>query len=237
MKTTPLFLANIAALLLLCGCASTRPLKPGVATIKSSAPQTGAQFLSELKQPENPAQGAAQSFERTVEAELPLPAGTTIQEKITTTPASAPATVDGAPAAVQTPVTTEKVIVLSQPVVQKTRTTEKAGTEIGAAQRDAARELGAKLSSLKGVVWVGVVLFLFGIATLSYPPLRLLIGSVTTSVAIMGGGLALIVLPTMVVGHEGQILGIVGAVIGVWFLGHRHGQLRGQSVPEVKRKR
>jgi hypothetical protein len=33
--------------------------------------------------------------------------------------------------------------------------TEKTGTVIGAAQKDTARELGAKLASLKGIVWVG----------------------------------------------------------------------------------
>ena len=49
------------------------------------------------------------------------------------------------------------------------------------------------LSSLKGIVWVGVALFIFGIASLAWPPLRVIIGSVTTSMAIMGGGLALMV--------------------------------------------
>ena len=35
------------------------------------------------------------------------------------------------------------------------------------------------------------------------------------------------VLPTLIVGNELLILGGVGAVVGVWFLAHRHGQLRG----------
>jgi len=37
----------------------------------------------------------------------------------------------------------------------------RAKTELGAAQKDTARELSAKLSSLKGIVWVGLGLFLF----------------------------------------------------------------------------
>ncbi len=214
---THLVLIPIAALLV-AGCASTRPLHPGTARIRSAAPSSGAQFTSELKQPENPAQSAAQNFERTTETELPLPAGTKIEESIITRDERRPE----APRVV-----TEKTIVLREPTVQKTRTIEKAGTTIGAAQKDTARELGAKLSSLKGIVWVGVAMFLFGLATLAYPPLRAIIGSVTTSLAIMAGGVALMILPTLIVGNELLILGGVAVAVGGWFLAHRHGQLRG----------
>ena len=99
--------------------------------------------------------------------------------------------------------------------------------ELGAAQKDTARELSAKLASLKGIVWVGVAMFLFGLASLFYPPLQAIIGSVTTSAAILAGGLALIILPTLVVGHEGLILGGVALAVGGWFLAHRYGTLRG----------
>ena len=151
------------------------------------------------------------------ETELPLPAGTKVQETIVTRNEQPEAA----------PTVKEKTIVLTEPTVQKTRTVEKAGTTIGAAQKDTARELGAKLSSLKGIVWVGVAMFLFGLATFAYPPLRALIGSVTTSAAITIGGLALMVLPTLIVGNELLILGGVGVAVGGWFLAHRHGQLRG----------
>jgi hypothetical protein len=124
-------------------------------------------------------------------------------------------------------VVTEKTVVLAQPAVQKTRTTEKAGTVIGAAQKDTARELGAKLASLKGIVWIGVVLFVFGLVSLFYPPLKAIVGSVTTSIALTGGGLALMVLPSLIVGNELLILGGVVLAVGAWFLAHRHGQLRG----------
>jgi hypothetical protein len=112
------------------------------------------------------------------------------------------------------------------PVVEREET--RAATELGAAQKDTAREIGAKLASLRGIIWVGVVLFLFGLASMFYPPLRLIIGSVTTSAAILAGGLALIILPTLIVGNELLILGAVGASVGLWFLAHRHGQLKGQ---------
>jgi hypothetical protein len=214
MKTLVLSIALVS----LVGCASTRPLRPGTAKIASSAPSTGAQFASELKQPENPAQSAAQNFERTTETSLPLSAGTRVQERSVARDERKPE----AP-----PVVTERTIVLSAPAVQTTRTVEKAGTTIGAAQKDTARELGAKLASLKGIVWVGVLMFLFGIATLAYPPLRAIVGSVTTSVAIIVGGIALMVLPTLIVGNELLILGGVAALVGGWFFAHRHGRLRG----------
>jgi hypothetical protein len=91
------------------------------------------------------------------------------------------------------------------PVVERKET--HARTELGAAQKDTARELGAKLSSLKGIVWVGVGLFVFGLASLVWPPLKAVIGSVTTSAALMLGGAAV--------------------AVGGWFLAHRHGELRG----------
>ena len=111
------------------------------------------------------------------------------------------------------------------PVVEREET--HARTELGAAQKDTARELGAKLSSLKGIVWVGVGLFVFGLASLVWPPLKAVIGSVTTSAALMLGGVALMVLPSLVVGNELLILGGVAVAVGGWFLAHRHGQLRG----------
>ena len=111
------------------------------------------------------------------------------------------------------------------PVVEREET--RARTELGAAQKDTAREIGAKLASLKGIVWVGVGLFMLGLASLVYPPLKVVIGSVTTSAAIMLGGVALMVLPSLIVGNELLILGVVGLTVGGWFLAHRHGHLRG----------
>src|SRR3954471_19832265 len=101
------------------------------------------------------------------------------------------------------------------------------GTVVGAAQKDTAREFGAKLASLKGLVWIGVGLFVFGLVSLFYPPLRAIIGSVTTSLALLAGGVALMILPSLVVGNELLILGGVAIAVGGWFLAHRHGQLRG----------
>jgi hypothetical protein len=117
--------------------------------------------------------------------------------------------------------------VVSAPMFVVEREETRAKTELGAAQKDTAREIGAKLASLKGIVWVGVAMFLFGLASMFYPPLKVIIGSVTTSAAICAGGLALMVLPTLVVGNELLILGGVGVAVGGWFLAHRYGRLRG----------
>src|SRR3954469_11359581 len=60
----------------LTGCTYTRPLKPGTARMQSKIATNGAlEFVSEVKQPENPAQSAAQNYERTTETELPLARG------------------------------------------------------------------------------------------------------------------------------------------------------------------
>jgi hypothetical protein len=209
-------LAYLIPLLLAVGCVATKPLQPGTSAIRTGVGTNGVtEFRSEMKQPENPAQSAAQNFERSTESELPLPAGTKVVETVVSRDERGAA------------VTREKTIVLGEPSVQKTRVTERAGTVIGAAQKDVARELGAKLASMKGIVWVGVVLFVFGIASIAWPPLRTIVGSVTTGLAIVVGGLALMVLPTLIVGNELLILGGVAGAVALWFLAHRHGRVRG----------
>ncbi|MEI6077076.1 MAG: hypothetical protein WCS94_15960 [Verrucomicrobiota bacterium] len=119
----------------------------------------------------------------------------------------------------------EQTVIRSENPAAVSKQTQEVKTR--AAQKDTARELGAKLASLRGIVWVGVVLFLLGLATLFYPPLKLIVGSVTTSCAMIGGGLALMILPSMVVGNELLILGCVLGVVAVWFFAYRHGNLRG----------
>lgn len=106
--------------------------------------------------------------------------------------------------------------------------TEKFETTIGAAQKDTAREMAAKLGSLKGVVWIGIAVFLFGVASFVWPPLKVIVGgSVTTSAVIALAGIALIVLPSLLVGHEILILSVAaGAAVLYWFA-HRHGTLKG----------
>ena len=198
MKTKTICLALTA--LMMVGCV-TQPLKGGKATTSQAAGHT----IQSLAQGDNAAAVSRQDQETVRTRSYTVPLGSRLESNAT----------NGGTVVVSAPM----------PVIEREET--RAKTELGAAQKDTARELGAKLASLKGIVWVGVVMFLFGLASIFYPPLKLLIGSVTTSAAITIGGLAMMVLPTLIVGNELLILaGVLMAVSG-WFLAHRHGQLRG----------
>jgi hypothetical protein len=207
MKTVLVNCIIIATAGLFCGC-NLAPLKGGRATTSGIIGQT-------VMQGDNPAQPSRQDQETMKTRSYTVPAGSRLEESHVT------ATDIGVT------VTNVQAVVVSAPMPVVEREETRAKTELGAAQKDTARELSAKLASLKGIVWVGVVMFLFGLATLFYPPLQAIVGSVTTSAAILVGGLALMILPSLVVGNELLILGGVSAVVGVWFFAHRHGQLRG----------
>ena len=186
--------------LLLCGC-TTQPLKGG----KASTSQAAGRISQSVSQSDNPAQVSRQDQETVRTRSYTVPVGSRLESSAT----------NGV------------TVVVSAPMSVVEREETRAKTELGAAQKDTARELGAKLASLKGIVWVGVVMFLFGLASIFYPPLKLIIGSLTTSAAIAVGGLVLMVLPTLIVGNELLIMGGVGVAVGGWFLAHRHGRLQG----------
>lgn len=99
---------------------------------------------------------------------------------------------------------------------------DKTESSIGAANKNLFQETAAKLSSMKYVSWIGILVFLFGILSMFYPPVKLIINSVTTSMAFIVGGLLLIILPVVIVGHELLILGGIGGGVGIWFLAHRY---------------
>jgi hypothetical protein len=184
-------------------------------------------FEQTLLQGENPSQATKQDQESVKVRTYTLPTGSRIEQSqtagaVAAQTASVPhdsqrSTIDSQPS-------TSFVLSAPMPVVEREET--HARTELGAAQKDTARELGAKLSSLKGIVWVGVGLFVFGLASLVWPPLKVVIASVTTSAALMLGGLALMVLPSLVVGNELLILGVVVLAVGGRFLAYRHGKVR-----------
>jgi len=131
------------------------------------------------------------------------------------------------------PLTNVQSVLVSAAMTVVEREETHATTELGGAQKNTTRELSAKLSSLKGVVWVGLGMFVFGLVSLVWPPLKTVIGSVTTSAGIIVGGIALILLPTLVVGSELLIFAGVALALGLWFIAHRHGELRGM-VNEIR---
>ena len=223
----------VAVLLATAGCVGPRPLKGG----KAPTTRNQAGLIQQtVAQGENASQPSKQDQETIRVRSYTLPAATRIEQGPAPVAAplptrTQPSTFNPQPSTLCQPSTfnpqpsTAFVLSAPMPVIEREET--RARTELGAAQKDTARDLAAKLSSLKGIVWVGVGLFVFGLASLVYPPLKAIVASVTTSVALMLGGVALIVLPTMVVGNELLILGVVALVVGAWFLAHRHGQLSG----------
>jgi hypothetical protein len=217
---------GLAFALLATGCASTRPLRGGKA-VTTHKPEGSIEQT--IVQSENPSQVSKQTQESVKVRSYTVPAGSRIEQCPTpgiAAPQAAPSTAATyRPSTLNSQPSTSYVLTAPMPVVEREET--HAATELGAAQKDTARELGAKLSSLKGIVWVGAGLFVFGLASLVWPPLKVIIGSVTTSAALMLGGLALMVLPSLIVGNELLILGGVAVTVGGWFLAHRHGQLRG----------
>ncbi len=194
------------------GCMGLKPLRGGKATMTS---KPAGVIEQTVVQSDNPAAMSRQDQETVRTRSYTLPSGSRLEEARVTS---------GASGAVMTNV---QAVVVSAPMPVIEREETRAKSELGAAQKDTAREIGAKLASLKGIVWVGVAMFVFGLASMFYPPLKLLIGSVTTSAAILVGGLALMVLPTLIVGNELLILAGVAAAVGLWFLAHRHGRLQG----------
>ena len=114
---------------------------------------------------------------------------------------------------------------LSRAATESSTTRKTITTSVGPSQRNTAQDIAAKLASIRWLQWVGVILALFGGASLFYPPLKLIVNSVTTSVWCMAAGGAMIFLPLIIVGHEGLILGVGGGVILLWFFAHRHGSV------------
>ena len=203
--------ALLVITLLFSGCAMA-PLKGGHASTVSKSSQGIEQSVV---QGDNPAAASRQDQETVRTKTYTVPAGSRMVETHVTADAGGAL------------VTNASSLLISAPMSVVEHEETRASSELGAAQKDTARELSAKLASLSGIVWVGVALFLLGLATLFYPPLQVIIGSVTTSVAITAGGLALMILPTLVVGHEMLILFGVAVGVGGWFLAHRYGTLRG----------
>ena len=186
MKTKNLLIdvAVIAAAGMLSGCAMS-PLKGGHASTLNK-PSGGIE--QSVVQGDNPAQVSRQDQETVKTKSYTVPAGSRMVEARVVTDAGGAA------------VTNATALIISAPMAVVEHEETRAKTELGAAQKDTARELSAKLASLKGIVWVGVAMFLFGLASMFYPPLQAIVGSVTTSAAILIGGIALIILPSLVVG-------------------------------------
>jgi hypothetical protein len=198
--------------MLVTGCASKRPLKGGKATLKPGV-------VAEMVQPENPAQVARQSAQNDVETVMMVPAGSKVTSR----------DISPAPQNPKVMVTNETVITVASNMVLTRRTIQRADSEIGAAQKDTARETTARLTAIRPLQMIGIVLLVAGVA-MFHPAIRAFVGSGTLQVGCFAVGTGLIFLPMIVAGHETLVLVMGGAgvlALGVWFLAHRHGQLKG----------
>jgi hypothetical protein len=204
------------------GCASTRPLRGGKAL---TSPNPAGGLAQTLTQSDNPAQPSRQTQHTLRTRTYTLEPGSAFPTLIAPIRPMRPIS-PISPISPITPSLHSSTTPASRFLLTDREET-RAITELGAAQKDTGREFAAKLSSLKSTVWVGIALFLFGLASFAWPPLKLIIGSVTTSAAITAGGIVLIILPTLLVGHELLILAGVSLAVALWFLAHRHGHLRG----------
>jgi hypothetical protein len=205
----------LAVLITVTGCSSFKPLKAGKAT---AYPKPGG-LAQTLVQSENPSQPSRQEQETIRVRTYTVP--------LSASPSSSFSSSSSFPfSSAITPSLQNSTTPFGLLVSDREET--RAKTELGASQKDKGREFAAKLSSLKNIIWVGLGMFILGIASFFWAPLRVIIGSVTTSAAITIGGLALMFLPTLIVGHEVIILGGVALGVGAWFLAHRHGRLHGE---------
>src|ERR1035438_5752499 len=161
---------GFALALAVTGCAGPRPLKGGRGvTTRNPA---GA-IEQALVQGENPSQASKQDQESVKVRTYTVPAGSRVEQSPMpgTPPAqpassatlrSQPSTINSEPinlhpSTLNSQPSTTYTLSSPMPVVEREET--RARTELGAAQKDTGREIGAKLASLKGIVWVGIGLF------------------------------------------------------------------------------
>lgn len=197
-----LYLSILSTLLF--GCNSPR-IKGGKSTYTSAA---GAKV--EMAQSQDPKDKSGYKVNYSQTKEFVIPAGSKI-------------IFDALPVGVDMPVSNAVSVVLSSNMPVKLITTETMDTTQGAAQKNVIGETIAKLNSMRPVQFVGIAVMLFGILSFVYPPLRAIVGSITTSIVIAATGLGMLVLPLIIVGNEVLILLVgVGIAVGYFFV-YRYG--------------
>lgn len=109
-----------------------------------------------------------------------------------------------------------------------TATVEVIEQTLGPALQDPTARLRASAAALRPVQLAGLGLMFLGFAVLAVPWLRAFVGSGTTTMALLGGGFAMALSPSLVPGRETLVGAAILVAIGLWWLAHRHGELRGR---------
>lgn len=131
------------------------------------------------------------------------------------------------------------VVVTEGPVTITEKSAKEANTEIGPAQKDMAREIGARLTAIRPMQFLGVLLILAALA-MFHPVVRAVTQSTTLQAVTGGVGLLLVFAPMVIAGHERLliVLTFVGVAVPVaWYVAHRHGRLQGVVDEVVKTKK
>jgi hypothetical protein len=203
------FLSPLVCLILLSGCSLLpKPQKPGAGTVNT--PSVTAEFV----QPENPAQSAKQDVKTITKSKLEIPEGTKVTEITTSTNEAG------------VPIKYERIFHLDQATTQESVTETEVKTSVGAAQKDTAREIGAKLAAMRPVQYVGFILILAALA-MFHPVVRSVTMSSTLQMVTGAVGILLIFLPMVIVGNEVILLVAGIGIPTVWFFVHKHGKLQG----------
>jgi hypothetical protein len=191
-----IFYSILILTLLMSGCMSPR-IKGGKVT------HTSPTGTTTQTQSDDPKSSSSTDLSSVVTQELIIPAGSVIE--------------------IDSPNKKEKTtITTSSNTTYAVKMEDKSQTSLGAAQKNVIGETIAKLSQLRWVSYLGAAMFIFGLASLFYPPLRAIISSYTTSLVIAGGGLLLIILPTLIVGNELLIFGVIFGVVILYFFVYRY---------------
>lgn len=169
------------------GCAGMRPQRGGTQTATLGG--TAGPTVVTTSAPENPKTPSTTTVEKTITREFstalsmaqPAAVAAGVQNSTGLSTGA-----DGAKAA----------SVPSHPPILRETVTERATTELGTAQKDTAREVGARLANMRGVMWVGVLLLVAG------PVVGWRMGWFTNGCIAGAVGLGLIILAQVVPGNE-----------------------------------
>jgi hypothetical protein len=204
----------------LAGCAAIKPQRGGSSTTTLGG--ATAPTVVTNAAPENPQTPSTTTVEKTTERDYEIPhetdegatalvtsndrQGVPRSEHSETAP-SKDVGLRGAP-----------VVAQSLPRILRERTTERATTQTGIAQKDTARELGARLANMRGVMWVGVLLLVAG------PIVGWKLGWFTNGCIAGAVGLLLIILSAVIPGNEAWFglagLLLIPLVAYAWYHGH-----------------
>ena len=206
-----LFLPLIGLLTLATSCVGPGPLKGGKA-VTVSKPARGVE--QSVVQSDNPAAMSRQDQETLRTRNYTVPAGSRIEEsRVTASEAGVP-------------MTNFQAVVVSSPMPVVEREETRAKTELGAAEghrpgdRCETRQFERHRLGWRGTVHLRPGLFVLSASEAAHRQRHDQFGR-------RSGRIALMVLPTLIVGNELLILAGVSAAVGIWFLAHRHGRLRG----------